>query len=143
MLTSNTPLGTSSYQWYRNGIAIGGATAITHTVIDNPADTGTYTVTAVGILPTACSSAQAPPISITINALPQDRTVTPVLPTTVCSGQTVTLTVVSSQSGINYEILDQSSNVVSGIVVGTGGNVNITSNALSTSVTSLRVRATN
>ena len=143
LLTSNTPLGTSSYQWYRNGIAIGGATAITHTVIDNPANTGTYTVTAVGILPTACSSAQAPPISITINALPQDRTVTPVLPTTVCSGQTVTLTVVSSQSGINYEILDQSSNVVSGIVVGTGGNVNITSNALSTSVTSLRVRATN
>ncbi|HAC23755.1 MAG TPA: hypothetical protein DCE81_02445, partial [Cytophagales bacterium] len=81
--------------------------------------------------------------TVTINALPQDKTVTPVLPTTVCSGQTVTLTVVSSQSGINYEILDQSGTVVSGIVVGTGGDLNITSSALSTSVTSLRIRATN
>ncbi|MBL7854040.1 MAG: hypothetical protein JNL17_06570, partial [Cyclobacteriaceae bacterium] len=122
VLTSNTPPGTSSYQWYRNGIAIGGANAITYTVIDNPANTGSYTVAAVGVGPSFCSSAQSAAVSVTINALPQDKTVTPTSATTICSGGTVTLQVAASQSGINYEILDQLSNVVSGIVVGTGGN---------------------
>ncbi|MFN5170766.1 MAG: PKD-like domain-containing protein [Cyclobacteriaceae bacterium] len=143
ILTSDTPPGTATYQWYRNGIAIGGATSISYTVVDNAANSGTYTVSAVGVGSTFCSSAQSAALSVTINAQPLDRTVTPTSSTTTCSGGTVTLQVSSSQSGINYEIVDQSSNVVSGIVVGTGGNVNITTTALTPVVTSLRVRGTN
>ncbi|MEP2771800.1 MAG: PKD-like domain-containing protein [Fulvivirga sp.] len=61
----------------------------------------------------------------------------------VCESETITIEVVSSEAGVNYQILDQSLSPVSGVVAGTGANIDIETNALSTSETSLTLRATN
>nr|MCU0420399.1 PKD domain-containing protein [Cyclobacteriaceae bacterium] len=103
-------------------------------------NSGNYTVTQTV---SGCTSAQSVATAVTINALPQDRTVAATTPTTICNGGTVSLEITSSESGIAYQLIDQASNVVSGLAVGTGGNIILTSQGLSTSVTTLRVRATN
>ncbi len=61
----NSPPVVSSYQWYRNGTAISGATSST-LVLSQIAHSGTYTVRAFGVAPTYCPGPLSDPISVTI-----------------------------------------------------------------------------
>ena len=81
-LTSNAAGGN---QWYKDGISIGGATAVTL----NATSSGSYiTKVTVG----GCESAVSNPIIVTVNPAPSTPTVTAGSATTFCTGGSVTLT---------------------------------------------------
>ena len=61
----NTPPAISSYQWYRNGSAVVGATSGT-IVLSTVAQSGNYTVQTYGIVPSLCPSPLSAPITVTI-----------------------------------------------------------------------------
>lgn len=61
---------------------------------------------------------------------------------TICEGGTATVVVGGSVAGVDYQVFDQDDNQVSS-TVGGGGDINIITNALTSSVTNLKVRATN
>ncbi|HEY9049067.1 MAG TPA: immunoglobulin domain-containing protein, partial [Ohtaekwangia sp.] len=81
--------------------------------------------------------------NVTVYALPSAAlTVTPAS-TTICSGSTAAITVGSSVAGINYQLKNSSTNaILSSSYAGTGGNLVLTSNAISANVT-VKVTATN
>ncbi len=138
-LTSNTPAGTLSYQWYKDGLSISGANSISYTVIDLASNSGSYAVTAIGA--GSCASSQSSAVNIAINALPSPAPTISPNSVSICSGTSTTLTVNSSQAGINYQVFKGAS-PVSGVVAGTGGAILITTNTF-TSGGTLSVRATN
>ncbi|MBL7859819.1 MAG: autotransporter-associated beta strand repeat-containing protein, partial [Cyclobacteriaceae bacterium] len=103
-LTSSAAPGGGTYIWYKNGAPTGDISA--SIAISDPVGSGVYTVSVVhGV--TGCISPQSVGEAVTINALPDDKTVAPTSATTVCDGGTVTLQITGSQSGINYELVDQ------------------------------------
>ncbi len=61
----HTPPAISSYQWYRNGTAVGGATSSTIT-LSTVAQSGNYTVRTFGIAPTLCPSLISAAVTVTI-----------------------------------------------------------------------------
>jgi PKD repeat protein len=65
----HTPPAVSSYQWYRNGVAIGGATgsSLTLTQVNQSGD---YTVRTYGVAPTFCASPLSDPVTVVIDASP-------------------------------------------------------------------------
>lgn len=64
----NTPPAITSYQWYKNGIAVGGA--VTNQItLSQPSENGNYTVGTFGINPTNCPGPLSDPITITIYSL--------------------------------------------------------------------------
>lgn len=69
-LTSDTPVGTTSYQWYKNGIIASGEILKTILLPDARASTGTYQVLVKGKEPTFCKSALSTILSVTVNELP-------------------------------------------------------------------------
>lgn len=78
-----------SFQWYRNGSAIGGATASTY--VASLSGTYHYVVT------NACGSTNSSLVVITVNSLPI-ASVTPQGPTTFCQGSFVNLQAIFSPS---------------------------------------------
>lgn len=79
------------YQWFKNGVAIAGAIASTYTIpIATVLDAADYTVTVSGLCGTPVMSNIA---QVVVNEIP---TITPPTDVTVCSGQTVTLTIATS-----------------------------------------------
>ncbi|MDN5205576.1 PKD domain-containing protein [Fulvivirgaceae bacterium BMA10] len=129
-----------TYLWYKDGIA----TALTTQTItlNSVAESGDYTVAVTDGAGANCTSAQSAASTVTINPRPTVKTVT-ILTDPICDGDVAQVQITSSDAGINYEVFDQTLTSVSASVGGTGANLTITTNALSTSVTSLIVRATN
>jgi uncharacterized repeat protein (TIGR01451 family) len=83
-----------SYQWYLNDVAIGGATASSHSIASAQAgDAGTYKVIVSNPVGAAQTSA-----TLTVNPLP---TVT-VSSETICVGQSATLTATTSAANPGY-----------------------------------------
>jgi gliding motility-associated-like protein len=80
-----TPPAVTSYQWYRNGIAVGGATANTLT-LNQGSQTGSYTVTSIGANPTNCPSPVSDPVSVIIHSL---TNLTNPVPAAVCQNGSV------------------------------------------------------
>lgn len=81
-LTSSAATGN---QWYNNGTAISGATGPVY----NAGTNGNYTViSTVG----SCSSSASSPVTITVNPIPAQSTITVTGATTFCQGGSVTLT---------------------------------------------------
>ncbi|MFD0998047.1 immunoglobulin domain-containing protein [Ohtaekwangia kribbensis] len=92
----------------------------------------------VGFFP-SCTSVR----SVTVNAVPNTSLAVSPATTSICPGATVGVTVANSEVGVNYQLLNSADNtVLSTSQAGTGGNLVLTSSALSSSVT-LKVRATN
>jgi PKD repeat protein len=84
----NTPPVITSYQWYRNGTPVGGATGNT-IVLSQVAQTGQYTVRTFGVAPTNCPSPLSNPVDIFIG---QPATVNAGSDQTICSSSTASLT---------------------------------------------------
>ena len=79
-----TPPAVTSYQWYKDGVAVGGATASTLT-LNQGGQTGTYTVIAYGANPTNCPSPVSDPVSVIIHSL---SNLTNPVPAVVCQNGT-------------------------------------------------------
>ncbi|MCJ7821131.1 MAG: hypothetical protein MUP53_07995, partial [Bacteroidales bacterium] len=65
----NTPPAVSSYQWYRNGGTIGGATSSAIT-LNQVNQSGDYTVRTYGVAPTFCPGPLSDPVTVTIGTPP-------------------------------------------------------------------------
>jgi hypothetical protein len=89
---------------------------------------------------TNCGSAGPNSFTLTVNPLPDDKTVS-AQNSTVCVGSGTNIIVQNSQSGVNYQLRIGTSNVGSP-VAGTGGNINLPTGNL-TSNTTFNVLATN
>ncbi len=89
-----TATGVASYQWYKNGALIIGATSATY----NATESGDYTAAALNV--TECYSTQSASITITIYDLPAKPTITPNGSVAICEGEFVKLT---SSVGVLYE----------------------------------------
>ena len=63
-----TPPAVTSYQWYKNGNPVGGATGNTLT-LSQGTETGSYTVSSLGVNPTNCLSPASDPVSVIIHSL--------------------------------------------------------------------------
>ncbi|GCC50208.1 hypothetical protein SanaruYs_04230 [Chryseotalea sanaruensis] len=72
-----------SYQWFRNGVSVVGATG-QNIVLSTVAQSGDYTVQTRGIAPTVCLSTISDPVTVTINPLPTASN--PVGGGSVCNG---------------------------------------------------------
>jgi len=82
--------------------------------------------------------------SVTVNDLPDNGLALSYDATTICGVETITIDIANSEMGVNYQVFDQTGSVsVSGIETGNNGTLQITTSALSTSVTELILRATN
>lgn len=86
--------------------------------------------TVVYVAETSASTCEgiATAVSLTVNPLPNDALAVTPSNTEVCDGGTLTFTVASSQSGVNYQLFDDTNTAFSGIVGGSGGSINIISN---------------
>ncbi len=85
--SSVTPPAITSYQWYKGGTAITGATSSTIT-LSTVAQTGTYTVRTFGVSPTFCPSSLSTGVTVNIYDPP---TVSAGSDQSICSTSTVTL----------------------------------------------------
>ncbi|KAA9345966.1 Ig-like domain-containing protein [Adhaeribacter soli] len=94
-LTAATTTSGATYQWYLNGSAIQGATNATYAATA----AGNYTVIATVA---NCNSAPSSITAIT-DGMPATPTITAGGPTTICQGNTVTLTGSSSTTGVIYQ----------------------------------------
>ncbi|MBK6266233.1 SprB repeat-containing protein, partial [Marivirga sp. S37H4] len=139
-LTSSPAPNSGSYVWYKNGIAIADVTQSID--LSDPAASGDYTVKVIDGS-TNCESLLSNAETVEINALPNTGLTLNYDATTVCDGENITITVENSQSGINYHILDGAFSIISPVVAGTSANVDIETNALSPTINTLIVRATN
>ncbi|WP_293891144.1 hypothetical protein, partial [Flavobacterium sp.] len=140
-----------NYQWFSNTVnANNGGTNLGST---NGAQTSTYTppVTAVAGLTyyycevsqggTICSTLTSATTSLTVNALPTN--ISPSGTATICSGISTNIQILNSQTGINYQLRNNSGNINVGTsVAGTGATINLPSGNLSSS-TIFNVLATN
>lgn len=80
--------------------------------------------------------------TVLVNATPADLSLSPLTPA-ICSGESVAVTISSSQAGANYQLLNQADDTpLSSVVPGTGGNLIITSVPLSAN-TAIKVEAEN
>ncbi len=110
MLNATTGTG-FSYQWFRDGIAIGGATSSSYTA----SVTGNYTVQ----ITYSAWAVVSDPVTVTVNALP-NASITAGGPVTFCGGGSVTLNAVVAanrtyqwkKNGINISGATSSSYVV-------------------------------
>ncbi len=82
-------------------------------------------------------------VDVGVNPLPNTSLTVNYSSTTVCDGETITVTVQSSESGVDYQVFDNNNSSVSTTVAGTGGNINITTSSLTTTQNSIYVKATN
>ncbi len=99
--TTLSATGNPVYQWYKDGVAISGATNQTYTTTlagASPTPAGSYTVTSTDI--GGCTSAPSSPAVVTIPAPPAKPVITPNGATTFCSGNSLQLT---SSAGTTYQ----------------------------------------
>jgi len=93
-------------------------------------DTWFKRLSSVGYTSDWTGAAESNVIKITVNPLPSDQTVT-ASPTTICSGNSATITVNSSEVGVYYTLRDNSNNtVVAGPKAGTGTALTLNTGAL-------------
>ncbi len=94
-----TPPAVTSYQWYKNGAAVPGATAIDLT-LSQGSETGSYTVAALGANPTNCLGPQSNAVSVIIHSL---SNLTNPVPAVVCENGTATFTASTTDLVQNWQ----------------------------------------
>ena len=90
----NSPPAVSSYQWYKDGTAVGGATSDAIT-LSLPSDNGTYTVRTFGIPSSSCPSPLSDPVTVTVYSL---TNITHPVDQTICELGTTTFTATSTDA---------------------------------------------
>ena len=88
----------------------------------------------------ACESVQSssvtvmcePPVAFTVSSLSS---------TTVCENSTLSLTIDDTETGVIYQVFDQSGNSIGPSKLGTGASMSISTDGIASTVTTLEVRA--
>jgi PKD repeat protein len=94
-----TPPAITSYQWYKDGVAIPGETSQT-IVLSQPSHTGSYTVSTIGIAPSNCPSPQSDPWYVTVHTL---SNLTNPVPVTICQNQSAVFSAFTTDEVQNWQ----------------------------------------
>ncbi len=94
-----TPPAITSYQWYKDGVAIPGETSQT-IVLSQPSHTGSYTVSTIGVPPSNCPSPQSDPWYVTVHTL---SNLTNPVPVTICQNQTAVFSAFTTDEVQNWQ----------------------------------------
>lgn len=137
--TSASGAGAITYQWYKDGNPIAGATSASYSIASTTvADAGSYTVQ-------ANSSCGLSPMSAAATVVVQTAALATLTVTgnEACNGSASFVTVQSSQAGVSYQAFIGATSV-SPSVAGTGSDIvlNITGTSLSPGNNTITVRAT-
>ncbi len=98
VLLTAVPVGTvSSYQWYLNATAINAATSVTYTATQ----AGDYTVSVANT--NACTTSSSDKVTVIVESLPSQPSISAAGPTTFCSGASVVLTSSSATGNTWYK----------------------------------------
>ncbi|MFC7000101.1 T9SS type A sorting domain-containing protein [Rufibacter roseus] len=129
---------TSPYSFTNVGSAVAGTgSALTFTTPSVTANTRFKVVATNG----TCTTDMGDPVDVNVTTINQGLTITPTSQA-VCSGSgttTASVTIQSSQSGINYRLFNITDNTFTGnSVAGTGGSISLTSGAISGTVGSTK-----
>lgn len=89
----------TSYQWYKDGVAIPEATSQT-IVLSQPSHTGSYTVSTIGVAPSNCPGPQSDPWYVTVHTL---SNLTNPVPITVCQNETATFSAFTTDEVQNWQ----------------------------------------
>jgi len=104
--------------------------------------TGTVTLTLTTNDPAGPCGSVAATRTITVNAAPTNRTPSAAA-SSVCSGGATNIQIPTSQNGVNYQLRNNSGNILAGsAVAGTGGTINLPTGSLA-ATTTFNVLATN
>jgi hypothetical protein len=107
----------------------------------NLAAATTFNVLATNAI-TGCNLQMTGTVTVNINPLPTDKTPT-ALSSSICSGTDATIQIAASQSGVSYQLRNNTGNTNMGsAVAGTGGTITLLSGAI-TANTTFNVLATN
>ncbi len=122
------------------GSAVAGTGGIINLSTGTLTTTTTYNVLATNIT-TGCAVQMSSTVTVTVNPKPLDKTIAAVL-SAVCSGSSTNIQITGSQTGINYQLRNNSTNAAIGsAVAGTGGTINFPTGTL-TSSTNFNILAT-
>ncbi|OJJ17142.1 hypothetical protein BKI52_31005 [marine bacterium AO1-C] len=91
---------------------------------------------------TNCTNTLTTNFPITVNPLPSNTLSLTPSQSNICSGESVTFTIASSEAGVNYQLFDGTSNV-GAPVAGTGGDIMIVASNITNASTTFSVIATN
>jgi RHS repeat-associated protein len=129
-----------NYQLRRDGSNVGGAVVGTGSALNWPGQNiaGSFTVMATNAT-TSCSQLMTGSLSVIVNALPDLFIVGGTGP--ICSGSSTTVTLNGSQTGVNYQLFRDGSNV-GGVVAGTGSALNWPGQNIAGSYTVMATNAT-
>ena len=118
-LTANTvtPPTITSYQWYKGGAPVVGATNVSITLGSASSQSGVYTVRAFGVNPTNCSGPLSDPVTILIHDLASFTLPTPV---TVCENTNAVFTTSTTEPSVSYKWFESTDLGVSFNPVGGG-----------------------
>ena len=109
-----------SVQWYKNAVAVSGATATTLTVTAVvEADAGVYTLVATNAFGTATTQ----PVAILVLKRPQSITFAPATTTVVAGSGVVLNATASSGLAVTYTLVSGAATLTGNVVTGSGGNV--------------------
>ena len=120
------------------GILIGTNLSETLTYTGTSSGTATYT-----LIPDD-GTCKGDPVDVVITIYPvaDDSKIFAASPTTICENETTDVTITASESGVIYELKDGFNNSISGLYVGDGTDLVLTSDPLTLSPTTINVTAT-
>ncbi|MBK0401883.1 T9SS type A sorting domain-containing protein [Adhaeribacter sp. BT258] len=95
VLTAASTTTGATFTWFKDGVAITGATAVTYTATT----AGNYTAVATA---NGCASPASAVTTVTVNSITAVPTITAGGPTTFCTGGSVTLTAASTTTGATF-----------------------------------------
>ncbi|MFC5271258.1 T9SS type A sorting domain-containing protein [Adhaeribacter terreus] len=133
VLTAASTTPGATYTWFKDGVAITGATSATYSATAN----GNYTAVAST---NNCPSAASLATTVTVNAAPAVPTITAGGPVSFCTGGSVTLTAASTTTGATFQWFENG-NAISGATTATytantSGSFTVTATAGGCSATS-------
>ncbi len=109
------------------------------TAIASAANDGSYTVTVTDV--NGCSVSSS--VSVTVASLPTNSLSTTATLPTICLGSSTTINVALSQTGVNYQLRNNTGNIdIGNAISGTGGTISFPTGIL-TSTTTFNILATN
>jgi hypothetical protein len=119
---------------------VGTGGTITFTTFNMTANT-IVTAAALKVSPVSCSNYETDTALVKVNNLPNAALTVTATSSSVCNGSSTSITISSSESGIQYQLRDASYNNIGSAITGTGGTISLSTGAL-TSTTTFNILAT-
>ncbi len=131
-LTASSSAATPTFNWY--SVSTGGSPLFTGANFTTPVLSSNTTYYAEVVSGGTCISAVRSAVTVNVTSI-NDQTVT-VSPAAICGSGTATVSLASSQAGVNYTLRNNANNnIIAGPVAGTGSAISFNTGTISSSTT--------